>query len=263
MMTDAEKTVSDILSGHSLAVYLEPDETLFEERETPEYWECYELPNIKLEGGLFFAYSEPNHLAGAASDPITEISSYCYTNFANFFLNFSCASRLKALQGEAVSTLIMSRKRYKTFSFLTKANYRQVWDSHDPTPVKDLVSCLKQGLKFKAALLDQNGIWHIHPVDLPFYWPDTDKFQIQTHLSVHPGFLVQPQLFKEKLVPQHPIVFSPDTPRPDATLEFEAPPANSFFSAFSDGTYFTAGDRNKGGDSRPYERLKLFCENLS
>lgn len=261
-MPDTTDSLTDsILSGQSLAVYLEPDETLFAERTAPEYWETYELPNIKVEDTLFFGYSEPNHAAGAMDEAISAISAYSYCNFTNCFLNFTCNSRLKALEDSPVPTLIMSRNRYKTFRFIVKANYMPVWDSDAPAAADTIVPFLKQGLKFKAALQDDQGVWHIHPVDLPFYWPNTDRIQVQTHISIHPAFLTQPRLFRDTLVPKHKMVFDPDTPRPDAVLEFEAPPACSYFSAYSDGTYFTAEERMSGVAPRTYKRLRIFCEN--
>jgi len=254
--------IDNILSGQSLAVYLEPDENIIEERTTKEYWETYDLPNIKLEAGMFFAYSDPHHAAGGDGIAINDLSSYGYANFSNFFINFSCESRLKGLEGAPVHTLIMSRNRYKTFKFISKDNYSLVWDSAKPTPASNITPCLKQGLKFKIALLDFDDIWHIHAVDLPIFWPEMDAFQMQTHVNLYPAFFSQPKLFNSLFIPKNPLVFDKNTLKPNINIDFEAPAGCSYFSAYSNGEFITAKNRKTGGDAQKYKHFKVFCEKL-
>ena len=106
--------------------------------------------------------------------------------------------------------------------------------------------------KFRIALLDSEGIWNVHPVDLPMYEKESGVFQLKTVRDGYPMFfrhqsLLDDMVEKVQGIDRHAaIIIHPDI--------FEC-----FYSVFPDGTYYNFYDISRN-TKQEYQRLLVFTD---
>ena len=82
----------------------------------------------------------------------------------------------------------MRKDRYKTHEWKLIRNFRLIWDSDDNQPADIVASEIEACAKFRIAMLDCEGIWNVHPVDLPMYEKESGQFQLKTVWGSYPMF---------------------------------------------------------------------------
>ena len=243
-MTD-EEIVQGILEGCSLRTFMVPDPAL--PRNQPEHMESYDLPHVVIKGKHFWGKSFTGHLIHLLGEAPISLNAFCYTNSADFFCS-NCPMDY--------STTFMRKDRYKTHEWNLIKNYKLIWDSENNQPVDIVASEIEACAKFKIALLDSEGIWNVHPVDLPMYEKESGQFQLKTVWESYPMFFrdaneqdkVAAEFYKKDwggvgMLLQH-------------SLQFEC-----FYSVFPDGTYFNFYDIQRN-TKREYKRLLVFTDNV-
>ena len=155
----------------------------------------------------------------------------------------------------------MSTKRYKRHEFIAKNNWNLIWDSEwkeKPDNHKiDQILC--HGSRFKIAMLDDENIWNIHPVDLPMYHTNEGTFNIKTEYFDYAGTIRSTKDIKE-LVEANKMFFStkPESNR-DGTLSGKCAPFHAFYNLFDNGEYYNFYDIPRDSKQK-YKILKVFCE---
>ena len=264
-MTD-EELVQGILDGCSLRTFMVPDPSI--PTNHPEHMESYNLPHVIINGDMFWGKTENSHLVYHLGKAPFTGQSYCYTNMGGFFCAYSTkeGSTKKGLVG------IMRKDRYKTHEWKLVRKHRLVWDSGGDQPAEAVAEDIEAGAKFKIAMLDGEGIWNTHPVDLPMFETKSKRFELRTVWDCYPTFFRSKfyldeaiayidKLEREKLMPildrgkLIPIL------EREKLMPIDTPMFECFYSVFPDGTYYNFYDiqrKSKHG----YERLKVFSDNV-
>ena len=236
----------DFLDGRSLRVTLYPDESLGFYSEP--FVEGFQLPNVIVNGDLFWGKSDSLHpcdehpTMGSFDWDFTLPGSYAYNNFADLVVNSSPFSGMNR---------IYKASKYKEIRFITVADFRLLWDSDADDDTTSVETEITAGKRLKIALLDQDGIWNIHPVDLAAYAKETKEFHLNTPKDGYPAMLRDPEfasgLAARMAENEHP-TFSTDD------MEFHL----SRYRVRPGGKYL----HQIGGElvEKTYRQLKVFCE---
>ena len=148
-----------------------------------------------------------------------------------------------------------------------------IWD-FDENQTTDIVRKeIELGSKFKVAMLDVEDVWNIHTVDLPMYELETGRFQLNTVLDFYPLLLRYGDSvehlagnFKE-IVGKSPEWVGRTVgnrrvkDEREMTAQFKAQSFSTFYSLYSDGTYYNYFDIPRG-TFKKYKKLKVFTDNI-
>ncbi len=245
-MTDNE-IVQALLDGASLRTFMVPDDSM--PSNYPEHTESFDLPHIIVKDGYFWGES----LAGRdLGNPVRPQASFCYTNIGNIFCSFTPAF------GRGV---LMSKKRYRRHEWHIKEDYRLIWDSEkneSPEIIQDEIALCS---KMKIAVLDSEGIWNIHPINLPMYYEGEGNFVLNSAGDLYPMFFREPNETIALLQKYSDFFNTRPSDNSTGVRECEMPPFYSFYVLKSDGTYHNYYDIPRGTPQR-YKRLKVFSDNL-
>jgi len=248
---DNEEIIQELIDGHSLYSYMIPDDSIPTNR--PAHSEGFYLPHIVITGDVFWGVTRAVHLIHDPGSSEAGIGSFCYTNHpGGLFIFYN-----PGLDG----VTFMSIKRYKVHTFIVRDNWELIWDSEweEKHQHNSLDHWIKQGRRFKIAMLDDEDIWNIHPVDLPMFHIDERIFNIKTELFDYANMLRDPQAMGS-LTEEHKAFFNkkPDSNK-NGTLVGTCPPFRAFYNLFDNGEYYNFYDIPRGTTQR-YKRLKVFCE---
>ena len=258
-MTDDE-VIARILDGSSLRTLMEPDPALPTNR--PEHVETYDLPHVVIDGDCFWGKSETVHLFhthGDAErnlipgDPRKGLAAFYYTNTGDLFFSYT-------LDQDRLSTIV--RSRYRKHDWVLRRTHTLVWDSEDGSGEAETVGReIERGAKLKIAMLDDENIWNVHPVDLPMYETGAGRFQLKTAADMYP------KTFRDRAY-LDAIASLARTAMENAHQGDAEPIAHlmvegfsSFYSVCSDGTYYNFYDISRSSKNR-YKRLKVFSDNI-
>jgi len=249
-----------LLNGADLSIFLRPDDTVKARSGTHTYIETLALPHAIVSGSHVWAFQENHavqHQRGASFDGF---GYFAYTNAADLFANVVYTHRMDALQQRKVRVQVMSSGRYAELNWITKDRYRKVWDSEAATGPQDVVSAIRAGARFKVALQDDSGIWNIHPVHYPFFTPDLDRLQFQTHAQFYPALMRAPaETFLPILDQNAPGIFNAFDPVDrEKTVRLEDGAVSTYYSAYDDGSYYGMFDLFETANRR-YRRLCVFA----
>ena len=167
--------VDKILAGWSLSTVMVPDPFLPSNR--PEHLETVALPHVIVTGQSFWAKSEPVHFIHAPRIMEFGVCAWCYTNRGDHFCSYAPGPS---------SFRLMRRARYKRHEWRLHEDHGLIWDSDRGDSPKIVRDAVESGVKLRAALLDTEGVWNVHPADLSCFFPDEGIFQIKTGLDDYP-----------------------------------------------------------------------------
>ncbi len=240
-MTD-EEIIKGILEGRSLRTFMVPDPAM--PSNYPEHIESYDLPHVIINGGTFWGKTEAGHLVHVLGEaPYSGLNAYCYSNMEGVF----CAFCL-----EDGSAALMRKDRYKTHEWNLIGNYKLIWDSKGDQPADVVAGGIEACAKFRIALLDSEGIWNVHPVDLPMYETESGRFQLKT---VRDGY---PMFFRHQSLPDGMIEKVRGIDRA-TTINYHPTIFECFYSVFPDGTYYNFYDIQRN-TTQEYQRLLVFTD---
>ncbi len=251
---DNEEIIQKLINGQSLYSYMIPDDSLSNNR--PLHSEGFYLSHIIITGDVFWGMSRTVHLGHYHGSNSYSISHFCYTNHPDsLFFSYS-----PSLDGNDIITL-MSIKRYKSHKFIAKDNWRLIWDSEwdEKHQDKSLDHWIKQGLRFKTAMLDDEDIWNIHPVDLPMFHINEGTFNIKTELFGYPGILRNSKSFNDFIEPYRTFFDKKPDSDEEGALSGKCPSFRAFYNLFDNGEYYNFYDIPRGTKQK-YKRLMVFCE---
>jgi len=239
-MTD-EELVQGILEGCSLRTFMVPDPAM--PNNYPEHMESYDLPHVIINGTHFWGKTEYGHLHHVPGNAPYGLNAFCYTNAAEIF----CAIRV-----DDGLVALMRKDRYKTHEWKLVRNHKLVWDSGGDQPVEAVAREIEAGAKFRIALLDREGIWNVHPVDLPMFEKESGRFQLETSWDRYPT------VFRQGSFPEDALATVFKSERDMGTM-IEPDTFETFYSVFPDGTYYNFYDIQRK-TTHGYERLKVYSD---
>ncbi len=258
--TNSDALAADLLSGADLTLFLRPDDTIEARSGTETYIESLKLPHAVIRGEQVWAFQEHHCVQHTRGQSFDGFSFFAYTNAADIFANVVYTHRFDAMQTRKVNVQVMSSGRYAELRWVTRPTPRKVWDSDTDTDSRPVIDAIREGMRFKIALLDQGGTWHIHPVHYPFHYPEGDRLHFQTHAQFYPAMMQTPiEPLATALENGFPGILDPYDPEGrEKIARFEDAAASTYISAFNDGTYYTFFDM-LGSDNAQYRRLKIFA----
>ena len=246
-MTDAD-IIEKVLDGWSLRTFMVPDPAI--PSNAPRHMETYDLPHLVIDGGRFWAWSRTLHLMVYNDVPETNLS-FCYSNIENIF----CSYRPDAENG----LRIMAKSRYAEHEWTLRRRHRLVWDSTVDGTANAIKKEIENASRFTVAMLDEDNIWNIHPVQLPFFYEGSGLFELRTESERYPLVFRTPDFLHDimsdteglaKILNDPEIIYTVDTPA-----------FSTFYSLYSDGTYFNYFDITRASRQK-YKRLKVFSDDL-
>ncbi|MFZ5994619.1 MAG: hypothetical protein ACOYU4_06510 [Thermodesulfobacteriota bacterium] len=248
-MNSNDDLIQKLIDGYSLYTYMVPDDSIPTNR--PLHCEGFYLPHIVITDNVLWAMGRTVHFAHTKDK--RGLWHFCYTNHPNG-LFFSYYPELHGIT-------FMSTKRYKRHEFIVKDNWKLIWDSLWPEKPQDyrIDRLIEQGARFKIAMLDDENIWNIHPVDLPMYHINEGSFNLKTEYFAY-VFMIRNVKEIDELTEAKKTFFStkPES-NEDGTLSGKCAPFHAFYNVFDNGEYYNFYDIPRGSRQR-YKRLKIFCE---
>ena len=251
-----DQIIEKLINGYSLYTYMIPDDTIPTNR--PLHAEGFYLPHGLLIGNMFWGMSRSVHVADTVSQGTPSLMwNFCYTNgFGGIFCSYSLRSK---------SVTFMQLSRYKSHEFIIKNNWELIWDSKfkETYPCSRLHDVIRSGVQLKVAMCDAEGIWNLHPVDLPLYSIDKERFRLKTEYFEYPTLFRTPQAV-EYLIQRYNGYFNRKTKSNAEGGGQLAMDCNSnyfacFYNLCSSGSYYNLYDIPRG-TTQKYQRLKVFCE---
>jgi hypothetical protein len=243
-----------VLAGGSLRTVMIPDPSIPTNR--PMHVETYRLPHLVAHDALFWAFSGTAHYPHIFGEPpMCNTTMFCYTNIENMFCSFTKYDS---------AVMFMSKYRYKKHEWIIN-NYvnRVLWDSDGCTDVDAIKVAIECGVSFSVAFLDSEGVWNVHPVDLPMFELNEKRFILKTVDDEYPLFFRYPETTIEMFRTHRDFFSSKPNDNTDGCAELRnIPKFTTFYSIFNDGTYYNKLDAARG-TTQEYRRLIVFCERMS
>ncbi|MBF0495449.1 MAG: hypothetical protein HQK58_02560 [Deltaproteobacteria bacterium] len=256
-MTDQDM-VQKLLNGSSLITFMIPDSSM--PSNYPEHWESYELPSVIINGSHFWGKSRNEHLFVGHTDSsaIIGLTAFCYTNIGDIFCSLGYPAE-QTFQRNSTGIVLMSKRRYKKHVWNFSNDYNLIWDSDRKDPPENLMEGIQAGLMFKIAMLDSEGIWNIHPIYLPSYFPKSNQWVLDTSFDLYPMFFRYPEETKT-IIGDNPSFYA-TRPKDNAsgTLASVATVFYSFYRFYPNGKYTNFYDSLRG-TVQEYRRLMVFSE---
>lgn len=249
---DNEEIIQKLINGQSLYSYMIPDDSLPTNR--PLHSESFYLPNVVITNNVFWGMSRSVHLSYDKDS--FGISHFCYTNHPDgLFFSYSPGLNMNGI------ITFMSIQRYKSHKFIVRDNWKLIWDSewaekHQNNRLDDWIEL---GLRFKIAMLDDENIWNIHPVDLPMHHINRGTFNIKTECFDYVSMIRDSEVFNNFI--EHHKTFldkKPDS-NEEGAMSGNCQLFRAYYNLFDSGEYYNFYDIPRGTKQK-YKRLKVFCE---
>lgn len=236
--------INTILDGYTISSVMVPDPTL--PSNQPAHDETYRFQHVFMDGERFWVQTNCAH-RGVRNNSYHKATS-------SFFYSEGYKEQMMTYAAET-NTLILGSipARYAEFSWRLRSDYEQVWHSSQPEEVGKIRTAIKRGERFKVALLDEDGFWSVHPVDLINIEQDSPLFSVRTEVTNVPGFLpVKSSLLEAMESVCNARAF------PEQMLQIEATPVPIYYFCLSDGTYYNYFDEVRSL-FRNYGEMRLFA----
>lgn len=184
-------TAEKLLDGASLRVVLHPDPEI--QTDFPDLIESFDLPHVLIDGGNFIGKTRDRHalphdyLAKEAFDPHFA-ASYAYANYLSLVINCSPAAGLFRAY---------DARSYLDVTFQTIPNHATVWEHGRDTSVAAVEQAIGEGRLLRIALLDSDGFWNIHPVDMSSFYIGKNFFELFTEQDSIPLLFRFPSTLRE------------------------------------------------------------------
>lgn len=246
-MTDAD-LIEKVLDGWSLRTFMVPDPAI--PSNAPRHMESYDLPHLVINGDRFWAWSRTLHLMVHDDAPVANLS-FCYSNIENIF----CSYR----PGVENGLRIMAKSRYAKHEWRLHHGHRLVWDSTAGSDTEAIEKEIENGSKLAVAMLDEDSIWNVHPVQLPFFYEVSGLFELKTENEQYPVVFRSPDSVHDIMSDSENLKNILNDSKKIYTMN--APAFSTFYSLYSDGTYFNYFDIARSSRQR-YKRLKVFSDNV-
>ena len=235
--------IDKVLDGCTLRTFMIPDPVI--PSNHPEHLEGLELPHIIISDGLMWAKSDASHLNHSLGSSFGGLHAWCYSSPTDLFASYT---------PETSKLFLMFKSRYKKHVFIPKNDFTLIWDSQENTSTEAIRANIEAGAKLKIAMLDTEDIWNIHPIGLPFYYPDSRTFQLKTAVDEYPF------AFRSRQEPSKLGVVLEEKSGGDVKGAYavKVPGWFAFYCVKSDGTYYNYYDLPRE-TNQTYERLKVFA----
>jgi hypothetical protein len=156
---------------------------------------------------------------------------------------------------------IMPKVRYKNHAWKMRENYKLIWDSENDSETDVVRNEINAVSKFKIAMLDQEDIWNIHPIDLPMYELETGTFHLKTSADLYPIMFREPNYYEAAVAKCLTTVGETGGDGISPIIHVEDQGFSTFYSVCSDGTYYNFYDISQS-TRKQYKRLKVFSDNM-
>lgn len=245
-----DSVLNKILRGDDLNIFLQPDSSIKNRKGEDSYIESLDLPHI-IGNGQYFWACQRNAVVLPAKDGLRK-GFYAYYSGYDIFAWVSYFSDNSALRREPQNSMIMSSGRYETLEWGTKQRYEQVFSSKNPEDTKDYIDAIKRSSSFKAILFFGEGVFQVHPIVYPFYYPHGNRVDFQTELQFFPDYMRYPQqaFVEGALAKQRGFLENYKDPK---TREYSFVGNNpffcSYFQVYKDGKCKRAYDLNNNNSS--------------
>ena len=183
-------TTEDLLRGDSLRVVLVPDPAA--PHNYPEITESLELSHVIIDGDRFWGITSRVHgsfgipgIEGRAAD---EPCCYAYSNYAGIVVNASKSWDFLR---------IYDSNSYKKMEFIALSDCRLVWESGKTESMGELREAITKGRRLKVGLLDDDGLWNLHPVHQPTIRNESEYFELFTDDNAYPEVFRNSQVMTE------------------------------------------------------------------
>ncbi|MEX2449325.1 MAG: hypothetical protein WD407_00550 [Rhodospirillales bacterium] len=174
---------SKILSGNSLSVILKPDPKA--QTDFPEMVESFDLQHIVISGDNVLGKTSNTHAINPRFSKYDRTfgTAYAYNNYADIVLNSSHTEGICRFSHTG---------RYSDIRFETREDYEIIWNSHENDDVAAVEKAILAGCKLKIGLLDNKGIWNIHPVHMPSFYTNRNFLELFTDQDAMPLIMRKP-----------------------------------------------------------------------
>lgn len=245
---DNEQIIEGVLAGTSLRTFMVPDSSI--PTNNPVHHECYALPHVIILGDQFWGKTTSTHVSCVKGREVPYPCAFCYTSFREMFFSFI---------PHASSGVFMSKKRYKIHNWILKPNSKLIWDSQRNDDPKVIDEVIHTSSKLKIALQDEQEVWHIHPVDLPMYFPETNSFSLKTEYDVYPSDFRRIEAIQQVYDKLFDFFEIKPTSNADGCIPFKSKPFVPVYEIYHDMTYRHYNDFNDD-NIRTYRQLKIFAD---
>ena len=255
-MTTAEKCIQAALSGADMRVFLSPDPDLnFSVKEAP-YIECYDLPFVLINKDAIWGNSRRSHLNHSLGSNQMTVNGFSYSPNVPFYGVNNYGSVVDAAQSDAINLKLMPISHYKELNFVMPLNYEPVW-RYGGDGFTKVEEAIRVGKKFKVALQIDSESWVITPVDLVFFYDETQKIKIRPEIDFLPHLFLMTDHLLKLIGENRPDFLTSDNPNRD--MEMRVKNYCTFNMINSDGTYYDLKQIPDSANS-PYQDAILFSE---
>ena len=170
-------TIQALINGSSLATFMIPDASI--PTNKPRHLEGFQLHNIIINKGIFWGFTRNAHGAHVLGQYIIkEPNTFCYSNNdQKVFLSYAFGSEVACW---------MPLERYEQHEFVLREDYELIWSSDAPENLEPVVQAVQTARPLKMAMLDEDGIWNIRPVDLCMFHTEEKNFLVKSELFYYP-----------------------------------------------------------------------------
>lgn len=256
----ADGVLQEILAGRDVRIFLKPDASVENRSGTESYIEALDLPHIIVKEDAFWACQRSLLLTRSAGPLITSFYSY-YSAF-DLFSSSAYLSVQQATERKPQVSKLMSTGRYEALEWSTHGTADLVYDSADAqTSLDAYIAAIRTGARFKAAISQADGTVQIHPVMYPFYYPQSQRLDIQTEVQFFPDYMRQgPEELRRITLGDAAddlLDFRSQHAR-EAVLSLDTPFFSSYFQLFDGAEGHRIYDLPSGRKTT-FERLRVFA----
>lgn len=224
----ADGVLDAVLQGSDLRIFLEPDDTVARRLGNERYIECLRLDHVVAAGGHFWGCQAPQV---ATEDALGFYRSfYSYYSGLDLFGISGVRSDAAARDRRPQMSKLLSTGRYRRLDWFVGPAWTPVYDSARPADKAALIEAIEACRIFKARIDFEDGAQQVHPIFYPFYYPDSDRIDLQTDLHFFPEYMRYDKQALIAWLGPHADVFADyrDPARREKTLGVECP----FFSGY-------------------------------
>ncbi|MBO1352261.1 MAG: hypothetical protein EBE86_035090 [Hormoscilla sp. GUM202] len=248
-MKDSE-LIEHLINGYSLHTVMVPDP--FFPKNRPEHLESYSLNNVVINGKYFWGMSGGGHF-------------FCQGNqFGNSRFYYSNINRIFfTTDSNATLAVMMDKCRYKEHNWQIKGDYELLWKWSGERNNQRLKDAINQSRKLKIAILDSEGIWNIHDVELCYYSIEDDTFSLTTSYLSYPVICRYPDIFIQQVEQTGIKSYLEEETVSDSghaiSMALEGQPFIAAMHIYDNGTFKSAYDQLNQRDGQAYKDLRIFA----
>lgn len=246
-----------VAAGARLSVYLEPDQDFLKASNgQDDYIETYPLPFVFLSEGKVWGATRPLHLYAAPERGIVQPIGFAYTDAGPVYSLFSYDDTNAAFQTKLLQAKFLAASHYRTLEFLRRPAGERLWSSAERGSYAPLRDSIRDGNGHYIVFTDADGRTAQLPLDLAFYYPGQDGFELRVEFTLVPKALTIPQAFFKQCREQIPD-FDREALKQTFGFETKALTHSPYACIRSDGTYRTA-EAMPEGPTKTWRHLEIF-----